>query len=213
VPVGRAQEPLDLTPSEWEDVSLYLYDASRYGILVRTVEGPMFRRVALTRRLLESAGVDWRSRMRPGLLYSELISETVKLLGEPDGEPRAQTTGTRDGKGVVFVAHNGDVYPSGFLPVKVGSVRKERLKDIYRRSELLSHLRKGALKGRCGACEFKDVCGGSRARAYSYTGDPLAEDPACTYRPGSLKEILREAGARYSSVNQIVEALGRGRIL
>lgn len=213
VPVGRAQEPLDLTPSEWEDVSLYLYDASRYGLLVRTVEGPMFRRVALTRRLLEVAGIDWKSKLKPGLLYSELISETVRLLGEPEGQPKAQTTGTRDGKGVVFVAHNGDVYPSGFLPVKVGNVKKERLKEIYRRSRLLGHLRRGILKGRCGACEFKDVCGGSRARAYSYTGDPLAKDPACLYQPGGLKEILREAGARYSSMDEIVEALGRGKIL
>ncbi len=213
IPVGRAQRILDLTPQEWEDVSNYLYDASRYGVLVRAVEGPMFRRVALTRRLLEVYGGGYKKPPATAGLYEDLMEETVKLLGEPTGEPKAQTTGTRDGKGVIFVAHNGDVYPSGFLPVKLGNVREARLKEIYTESPLLKAIQRAEFKGRCGKCEFKDLCGGSRARAYSYTGDPLEEDPACMYQPGGFTELLDKLGLHGRSVYDIVRELGRGRIL
>ncbi len=213
VPVGRAQRMLDLTPQEWEDVSNYLYDASRYGVLVRAVEGPMFRRVALTRRVLEAYGDGYREPPGAGGLYRRLMEETVRLLGEPVGEPRAQTTGTRDGKGVIFVAHNGDVYPSGFLPVKLGNVREASLKEIYTGSPLLKAIQRAEFRGRCGVCEFRDLCGGSRARAYSYTGDPLAEDPACAYRPGEFTRLLSKLGLEGRGVYDLVRELGRGRIL
>ncbi|BAA80656.1 PqqE homolog [Aeropyrum pernix K1] len=213
VPTGRAARILDLTPSEWEDVSNYLYDASRYGVLVRTVEGPMFRRIALTRRLLENMGLDWRNRLRPGSLYHKLARKTLELLGDPPGEARAQTTGTRDGKGVIFVSNKGLVYPSGFLPYPVGDVRKSSLKEIYQSSPELEGLRKAVFKGRCGRCEFSQLCGGSRARAYSYTGDPLGEDPACAYRPGEFRSLLQELGVGEADVYGLVEKLGHGRIL
>ncbi|MCE4615596.1 MAG: TIGR04053 family radical SAM/SPASM domain-containing protein [Aeropyrum sp.] len=213
VPTGRAASLLDLRPHEWEDVTNYLYDASRYGVLVRTVEGPMFRRIALTRRLLEKLRIPWESKMEVGPLYERLISETVKLLGEPEGEPMAQTTGTRDGKGVVFVSNKGDVYPSGFLPLPAGNVRVTSLAKIYRGSRYLILLRKAEFRGKCGRCEFKDLCGGSRARAYAYTGDVLGDDPACLYEPGSFSALLDEVGASGLSVYELVERLGRGRIL
>lgn len=105
---------------------------------------------------------------------------------------RRTGSGVNDGKGFVFVSHKGEVFPSGFLPLKAGSVRERPLGEIYRDSPLFRALRDPrALKGRCGACEFAELCGGSRARAYATTGDPLAEDPLCAYVPagGALTVI------------------------
>ena len=88
------------------------------------------------------------------------------------------------GRGFAFVDHLGVVYPSGFLPRAAGSVRKAPFTEIYRRSELLASLRDPArLGGKCGRCEYREVCGGSRSHAYAVTGDPLAEDPTCFYEP------------------------------
>jgi len=190
VPTGRGARSEDLTPSEWEDVSHFLYEASRH-IVVRTTEGPMFRRVTLIRRALEEKGVDPDEALRPGPLYRRLVERLRSLLGR-GGRARAQTAGTRDGRGIVFVAYNGNVYPSGFLPYPAGNVRRTSLRDIYRGSPLMQRLRRGELGGRCGACEFKDICGGSRARAYAYHGDPFAEDPACGYVPGSYGELAKK---------------------
>lgn len=94
-----------------------------------------------------------------------------------------------DGKGVVFVSHRGEVKPSGFLSIVCGNVREAPLLDIYRHHPLFQALRTPAqLGGKCGVCEYRDDCGGSRARAWSLTGDPLAEDPTCAYRPRALRE-------------------------
>jgi AdoMet-dependent heme synthase len=95
--------------------------------------------------------------------------------------------GINDGKGFVFISHYGEVYPSGFLPLTAGNVRHQPLSDIYRDSALFRALRNSSnLKGKCGACEFRELCGGSRSRAYALTGDPFAEDPSCTYQPRAL---------------------------
>jgi radical SAM protein len=192
VPVGRAGAEEDLSPAEWEDVSAFLYEVSRYGVRVRTSEGPMFRRVALLLNYASRTGAEPSGLVRTGKLYLELVGELRKLMGEPGPQALFETSGTRDGKGVIFISHDGMVYPSGFLPVPVGSVRRGRLVDIYRGSPLLRRLRAAELRGRCGACEFREVCGGSRARAFAYYGDPLAEDPACAYRPGSLRADVKE---------------------
>ena len=185
--VGRGQTLAELSPAENEDVCHFLVDASRYGFVVRTVEAPFFRRV-----------VSWR-REDPeprgtGPLYERLAGDLRNRLGEPIGMTKAQTKGTRDGKGIVFVAHDGDVYPAGFLPLVLGNVRRERLIDIYRDHPLLRAIRAGHFTGRCGACEYRDLCGGSRARAYAASGDPLGEDPACDYVPG-------EQGAREPTIS------------
>jgi len=192
VPVGRAGAEEDLSPADWEDVSAFLYEVSRYGVRVRTSEGPMFRRVALLLNYASRTGAEPSGLVRTGKLYLELVDELRKLMGEPGPQALFETSGTRDGKGVIFISHDGMVYPSGFLPVPVGSVRRGRLVDIYRGSPLLRRLRAAELRGRCGACEFREVCGGSRARAFAYYGDPLAEDPACAYRPGLLRVDVKE---------------------
>ncbi len=213
VPVGRAWLEMDLTPAEWEDVSHFLYEASKYGLTVRTVEGPMFRRVSLLRMLLESKGFDPDTILGAGSLYHRLVGRLRDILGEPRGESKAQTTGTRDGRGVVFIAYNGDVYPSGFLPLAVGNVRRGRLAEIYRESPILKRLRSAEFEGRCGKCEFRDICGGSRARAYSYHGNPFAEDPVCPYEPGALDSIAGEAGINREELREALERLSGGGIL
>lgn len=92
--------------------------------------------------------------------------------------------GVNDGKGVVFISHKGDVQPSGFLNLVGGNIRSKSLADIYRKSPLFLSIRDySQLKGKCGACEFKSICGGSRARAYALTGDPMRSDPYCAYQP------------------------------
>lgn len=192
VPVGRAQRSLDLSPMEWEDVSHFLYEASKYGILVRTTEGPMFRRVAITRRLLELAGHNPDEVLKPGPLYQRLINRLRNLLGEPRSKPLATTTGTRDGKGILFVSYDGTVYPSGFMTYPLGNVRTKSIVEIYRDNTLLSAIRSARFRGRCGVCEFRDICGGSRARAYTLQADPLGEDPACPYKPGEFSKLLEK---------------------
>lgn len=182
VNVGRGEAIKAITPREHEDVCHFLFDASHHGFIVRTVEAPFFRRVVRWRReLVEDADV--ATVFGLGSLYMQLRSRLCELLGPGGPRPAAQTASTRDGKGIVFVAHDGDVYPAGFLPLTLGNVRDRPLADIYRDSELLKRIRSAAFSGRCGACEFKDLCGGSRARAFAAFGDALAEDPACPYLP------------------------------
>lgn len=94
------------------------------------------------------------------------------------------TRGCLAGLGVAFISHKGEVFPCGYLPVKAGNVREERLRDIWESSDVFRRLRDpGLLKGKCGACQFRMVCGGCRARAYGVTGDWLAEEPFCDFVP------------------------------
>jgi radical SAM protein with 4Fe4S-binding SPASM domain len=87
----------------------------------------------------------------------------------------------------VFISLLGEVCPSGYLPVSAWNVRTQSLKEIYQNSNLFTSFRdKDALKGRCGGCEYRQVCGGSRSRAYATTGDYMAEEPFCSYQPGSF---------------------------
>ncbi|MFP3282642.1 MAG: TIGR04053 family radical SAM/SPASM domain-containing protein [Nitrososphaeria archaeon] len=175
VKVGRAAEGMEeLTPAEYEDLSAFLVDATSYCFTIRTVEGPFIRRIA--------AG----GGLRRGSLYNLLSRRARELLGEPKCTPSLRVTNTRDGKGVIFVAYNGDVYPSGFLPLPLGNVRRSSLVDIYRGSPVLRSIRAAEFRGRCGACEYRDVCGGSRSRAFAALGDPLGEDPACPYIPRAM---------------------------
>jgi radical SAM protein len=183
--VGRGAALEELSPAENEDVVHFLYDASRYGFVVRTVEAPFFRRVVAWRRELPP-GVDPAEAFGLGPLYRALAARLRERLGEP-GPSRAQGAGTRDGKGILFVAHDGEVYPAGFLPVRLGNVREHSLVEIYRSHPLLRALREARFSGRCGGCPFAEVCGGSRSRAYVASGDPLGEDPACAYRPSPVR--------------------------
>jgi AdoMet-dependent heme synthase len=182
IKTGRGADVGELSPQENEDVAHFLFDASCYGLTVRTVEGPFFRRVAAWRRAAPP-GIDPSELFGLGDLYRRLSSRLHMLVGEEPGGSKAQTARTRDGKGIVFVSYRGDVYPSGFLPLALGNVRTRSVGEIYRDDPMLRRIRAGAFTGRCGRCDLREVCGGSRARAFAASGDPLGEDPACPYEP------------------------------
>jgi AdoMet-dependent heme synthase len=88
----------------------------------------------------------------------------------------------RDGHGIVFVSNQGDICPSGFLPLSCGNVRTSSLVDVYRQAPLFQSLHSPEqFRGKCGECEFRQICGGSRAQAFVHTGDALESDPFCSY--------------------------------
>lgn len=132
----------------------------------------------------------------PGLVIKATEAHHVRRLAaqHADGHERTSNRDTairrgwaiRDGGGIMFISHVGDVYPSGFLPIRVGNMRRDDPVALYRHAPLFRALRDpGNFRGKCGACEFRFICGGSRARAYAATGDPLESDPLCVYQPRS----------------------------
>lgn len=164
VPTGRgAQEDMP-SSEEFEDAFERLLRMSRnVPFKIKTTEAPHYRRFVLQHR-------------------PKSKSERNKGNGVPGIMP------VNEGKGFVFISHTGEVQPSGFLPISAGNVRDRKLADIYRNSELFCQLRDGKnLKGKCGICEFRDICGGSRARAYAISGDSLAQDPCCVYQPRATR--------------------------
>ncbi|HEY3280651.1 MAG TPA: TIGR04053 family radical SAM/SPASM domain-containing protein [Armatimonadota bacterium] len=169
VPTGRGRREDEISPSEYEEVLQWLYRYSRKAPFdIKTTAATHFRRVILQQRRLESA---------------ENGTEPRAIAGFSSAPGRAPK-GVNDANGLVFISHTGNVCPSGFLPLIAGNVRLRTLPDIYRNSALFRALRNpDLLKGKCGACEYKRVCGGSRARAFGMTGDPFAEEPFCAYVP------------------------------
>ena len=157
VPTGRAGA--DQVPDSDDLERIFEEMADLVGnapFAIKTTEGHHFRRVLAQRG---KGGDKGRQGMRSPL-------------------------GIRDGRGVMFISHTGVVSPSGFLPFDCGNVRDRHPATIYRGHPLFVSLRDSdALGGKCGRCEFRKICGGSRARAYGVTGDPFAEDPACAYQP------------------------------
>jgi radical SAM protein len=189
VKVGRGVEVEDLNPQEYEDTLHFLYDALSYGVNVRTVEAPFFRRVILTRSKSDTGNPsvdDITQKYGLSRLYKMLAAKLeevghVKIQNVNVGVRRPAT---RDGYGVIFIAYNGDIYPSGFTPLKLGNVKDGSIVDVYRSNKILQTIRLSVFKGRCGICEYRHICGGSRARAFATRGDVLDEDPACIYNPG-----------------------------
>ena len=181
--VGRGNAVAEIDNDEYEDVCHFLVDAAQYGMTVRTVEAPFFRRVRDWRSKQDEPDSDPAVEFALGPLYRELRARLREQMGEPTSPVLAPTAGTRDGKGIVFVAHDGRVYPAGFLPLSLGTVRDRGVLQIYRDDPVLQAIRNAQFPGRCGRCEYADECGGSRARAYAATGDPLGDDPACRYVP------------------------------
>lgn len=173
---GRGASLESLDAGECEQVMHLLFEAAHYGLPVRTAEGPHFRRVRSER---EAGNVP-----PTGTLYSQLASRLRRIEGEPTCHTSLKSTATRDGRGIMFVAYNGEVYPSGFLPISTGRVPRDSLSSIYTSAPLFVALRNSSnLKGRCRVCNYREICGGSRSRAFAEFGDPLEEDPACAYVP------------------------------
>ena len=193
VPTGRGKLLEPLTAAEEEEVLHWLHDVSTL-VAIKTTEAPHYRRIAIQR-----AGVEALDDVfPPGPLRSQLRRQTAEMLTghEPPRRPRPPID-VNSGRGFAFVDHVGAVYPSGFMPTAVGSVRDQSFPEIYRGSELLQQLRDpDGFGGRCGRCEFRTVCGGSRSHAFATTGDPLAEDPSCLYQPVSEREISLVGGTQ-----------------
>jgi radical SAM protein len=184
VNVGRGDREEALGAAQCEDVCNFLVDVAQRGTVVRTVEAPFYRRVLVERAAGAAAVSD------AGPLYRRLAGELARSRRRAPGPVPAPSMATRDGKGIVFVAHDGDVYPSGFLPLRLGNVRERPLLDIYRRHSLLRAIRAGRFSGACGRCPHRDLCGGSRARAYASSGDPLGADPSCVLVAGAAGVAL-----------------------
>jgi radical SAM protein with 4Fe4S-binding SPASM domain len=170
---------VSLTPSATalltHDVIVRLEQAKLYRLSrqarfhLKTTEAQHYRRYVLQQQVAER---------RNGA--ERLVDNTEKVMHTIGRAPR----GLNDGKGFVFIFHLGEVFPSGFLPFTAGNVRSDSLSRIYRESPMFQQLRDDSqLGGKCGACEFRHICGGSRARAYALTGDPLAEEFCCSYMP------------------------------
>lgn len=165
VPTGRAESSLLLGPRAIEAMFEQLAELAHGAPFdVKTTAAPHFRRVLMQRR---------GDQAMVGVLSD--VDEHGLVRG-----PR----GVNDGVGFVFVSHEGEIFPSGFLPVSAGNVRRDDLVEIYRDAPLFRALRDlDAIGGKCGVCPFKRVCGGSRARAYAMTGQLLGPDPLCAYVP------------------------------
>jgi radical SAM protein len=163
ISVGRGALLQEITPAQSEKLFGWLYDLSKVApFQVKTTEATHYRRVA-TRRMEQD-----------GLTDEEIVRTSV-----------GRGFGIRDGNGIMFVSHDGNVYPSGFLPLAVGNVRTDDIVDLYRGHPVFTALRDTSrYKGRCGACQHVARCGGSRARAFARTGDYLEADPLCPFVPG-----------------------------
>ena len=164
VAVGRGTVLRPISPAACERLFEALAEISGTpGPLITTTEAPHFRRVALERARRAGRG--------------ECVMPQRSI---------GHGAGIRDGNGIMFISHTGEVHPSGFLPLTAGNIRTADPVALYRGSGVFRALRRTDLfGGRCGRCEYREPCGGSRARAFAATRDPLAEDPLCRYDPAA----------------------------
>jgi len=169
VPTGRGKLNDLLSADEFESVFAKIYSLSKTATFdIKTTEAQHYRRFMLQQKVVER---------RAGSAFSSSHEKAEDAIGRA---PR----GLNDGKGFVFISHTGEVFPSGFMPLSAGNVRLQDLAVIYKESSLFKDLRDTSkLEGKCGSCEFKEICGGSRARAHALTGNPHAEEPCCSYIP------------------------------
>jgi radical SAM protein len=162
IEVGRGKVLQPISSERGEQLMNWIYDQSKMApFAMATTEAPFYRRVAL-------------SRMREAGMVAAEIERTPVYRG----------FGIRDGHGILFISNQGDICPAGFLPLAIGNVRTDQLKDVYCNAPMFQALHNPNLfKGKCGHCEYRALCGGSRARAFAATGDALASDPFCHYEP------------------------------
>lgn len=164
VPTGRGASQQELNAEEFEEVFNFLYERSKTSrAVIKTTEAMHYRRYLMQRRKAEGGS---NGKKHPG------------------DNPLNRMAGINSGRGFVFISRTGEIYPSGFLPISSGNVRRHSLVDVYRNGALFRVLRDSScLKGKCGLCQYRNLCGGSRSRAYALTGDYLAEEPRCIHQP------------------------------
>jgi radical SAM protein with 4Fe4S-binding SPASM domain len=166
VPTGRGASQQEQNAEEFEEVFAFMYERSKTSrAVIKTTEAMHYRRYLMQRRKAEGGG---------------------SAKGHPGDNPLNRMAGINSGRGFVFVSRTGEIYPSGFLPISSGNVRRSSLLDVYRKGALFQVLRDSScLKGKCGLCQYRNLCGGSRSRAYALTGDYLAEEPRCIHQPAT----------------------------
>jgi radical SAM protein len=164
VPTGRGRGLEMLSAAEHERTIRWLdRSAAGFPFDLKLTAAPQHRRVALER---SGSGAICGA----GFHFADGLRRPAK--------------GVNDGRGFMFISHRGEVMPSGFLPISAGCVPEESAVRLYREAPLFRELRDpSALRGKCGRCEYREVCGGSRARAFAVSGDHLAADPSCPYDP------------------------------
>ena len=219
VPVGCgvdiAAEQM-VPPQEYERMLNWFYDQSLTGgIELKATCAPHYFRVVRQRRAAEHRSAVAHEAAAASAHDPSAIGPTEALMpggtgislrpnagppvghhtGHPGGHPsdmNAMTKGCLAGTGVCFISHEGEVFPCGYLPVIAGDLRKQKFVDIWRDAEVFNALRDtGNLKGKCGCCEFRNVCMGCRARAFAATGNYLDEEPFCVYEP-KMKTLERK---------------------
>jgi radical SAM protein len=167
ISVGRGKALQEVSPKRGEELMNWIFAlALEAPFEIKTTEAPSYRRIAL-------------NHMRASKTSSVEVKSSSVYRGFQ----------IRDGHGLVFVSSTGEVFPSGFLPLTSGNVRAHSLVQIYRDSPLFRALHSpNRFQGKCGMCEFRDICGGSRARAFAHAGNPLESDPLCSYTPRSFAD-------------------------
>ncbi len=183
IPVGRGSDEQRIQPAQYEEAFERLWvQAGRQPYGVKTTEAPHYRRFVLQR--------DGDPLAAP-------------RVGDPGGHPRAAPAvaaarsrshraplGVRDGNGIMFVGHTGEIFPAGFLPLHCGRFPDDSVVDVYQNHPTFLALRDpDQFEDDCGICEYRYVCGGSRSRAFAVTGNPLAGEPDCVYEPGQVPTI------------------------
>jgi radical SAM protein len=187
IPMGRARTEDVAGAEAFEAVFHELYDlAGTVPFDVKATAAPHYGRVVLQRKVAERRAGD---RDEASDVLTDGVAHSLK-----DGIGRARSV--NDGDGFLFVSHTGEIFPSGFLPASAGNVRKDDLVDVYRNAPLFRQLRdRSLIKGKCSVCEYLPVCGGSRARAYAVTGDPLEAEPFCAHVPLRYQRMVERGEA------------------
>jgi radical SAM protein with 4Fe4S-binding SPASM domain len=208
VPVGCGVDIADeqmVAPEEYEEMLNWFYDRSlEGGIELKATCAPHYFRVVRQRRAAEHRSAEAAARAHTAPPEAKAIgpvdmtmpgSTGISFQPQPGRDPAGQhtghpggmnamTKGCLAGTGVCFISHEGEVYPCGYLPALAGDLRQQSFADIWQNSRVFHELRDtGNLKGKCGCCEFRNVCMGCRARAFAATGDFLSEEPFCIYQP------------------------------
>ncbi len=175
VPMGRARIAQQISADEHEQVFHKMVDiALSASFDVKSTEAPQYRRVVLQRKKeTDEFSINGTSEGSFTWINSSKQNDLKRAI-----------KGVNDGKGFLFISHRGEIFPSGFLPISAGNVRRNSLVNVYRNSDLFKTLRDySKLKGKCGICEYKAICGGSRSRAFAVHGDMMQSDPSCSYMP------------------------------
>jgi radical SAM protein len=185
VPMGRGRDLGQMNSEQFEVLFRELAKYSqRVKFIVKITEAPHYRRFLVQEHMAGEGSKEKKvSHGSAGGGRGELPWHMRRDFG-PGGSIGLAPKGVNAGNGHVFVSYCGDIYPSGFLPLPCGNIRTGSLTEVYRHHPVFRELREAdLLKGKCGICEYRDICGGSRARSFAMTGDYLAEEPFCAYEP------------------------------